>query len=87
VGGDLDFLAVNKCIRKINTRAFKRNKLISNYVNRILGKKECEPLKKWKEVVQDREKWRDIVIAAKTLREYEVPEKEEEKHLKKLIAI
>lgn len=24
----------------------------------------------WREVVQDREKWRDIVIATKTLREY-----------------
>ncbi|KAL4082680.1 hypothetical protein QTP88_029740 [Uroleucon formosanum] len=27
-------------------------------------------VQEWREVVQDREKWRDIVMAAKTLREY-----------------
>jgi len=34
--------------------------------------KDLEKLgvQEWREVVQDREKWRDIVMAAKTLREY-----------------
>jgi hypothetical protein len=27
-------------------------------------------VQEWKEKVQDREKWRDIVMAAKTFREY-----------------
>jgi hypothetical protein len=27
-------------------------------------------VQEWREVVQDREKWRDIVMAAKTLRDY-----------------
>jgi hypothetical protein len=27
-------------------------------------------IQKWRELVEDREKWRDIVMAAKTLREY-----------------
>jgi hypothetical protein len=27
-------------------------------------------VQEWREVVQDREKWRDIVMAAKTLKEY-----------------
>ena len=31
---------------------------------------DIERLEEWKEVVKDREKWRDIVMAAKTLREY-----------------
>lgn len=35
-------------------------------------------IQEWRKVVQDREKWRRIVMAAKTHREYEVPEEEED---------
>lgn len=36
-------------------------------------------IQQWREIVQNREKWRDIVMAAKTLRKYSVPEEEKER--------
>jgi len=46
-----------------------------NVVGKDLGSLGVQ---EWSELVQDREKWRDIVMAAITLREYYVPEEEED---------
>lgn len=38
-------------------------------------------VQEWSELAHDREKWRDLVMVVKTLREYYGPDKEEEEDL------
>lgn len=54
-----------KIMRKTSRRRPRNRRLdvVEEHLE-ILG------IQEWEEVVQDRDKWRDILMAAKTLREY-----------------